>query len=78
MNAFSSSKRILSLDYGTVRIGVALSDESLTLATPLCVVDNTRGESNALDKILVLTQRAQRRNGCHRLAVSMRMEPTAR
>jgi len=34
--------RILGIDYGTKRIGVAVSDESMTIATPLCVVDNRK------------------------------------
>jgi putative holliday junction resolvase len=32
--------RILGIDYGTVRVGLALSDESRILATPLETVEN--------------------------------------
>ena len=35
--------RILALDYGTARIGVAISDETGTIASPLCVVDVAEG-----------------------------------
>lgn len=39
--------RILALDIGTVRIGVAVSDAAETIATPLTVV--TRGDTPAED-----------------------------
>lgn len=35
--------RILGIDYGAKRIGVAVSDESATFALPLAVIHNTDG-----------------------------------
>lgn len=35
--------RILGIDYGTKRVGVALSDESRKFALPLVVLKNTEG-----------------------------------
>lgn len=50
--------RILGLDHGEARIGVALSDESAFLASPLCVL---AGGSRSLDEIarLVVEQDAR-------------------
>lgn len=45
--------RILGIDYGDVRIGVAMSDETAFLASPLITVIN--GE-NAVDEIVALVQ----------------------
>jgi len=42
-----SPKRILGVDYGAVRVGLSLSDESATLATPLEVV----ARANAPERI---------------------------
>ncbi len=36
--------RVLALDHGTVRTGVAISDESGTLARPLTVIEKVDGE----------------------------------
>lgn len=36
--------RILALDVGDSRIGVAVSDETRTLARPLCVVERKKGD----------------------------------
>jgi len=33
--------RLLGIDYGRKNIGVALSDETKTIATPLCILENT-------------------------------------
>jgi len=37
--------RVIALDHGTVRTGVAISDESGTLARPLTVIVNVDGEA---------------------------------
>src|SRR5690348_737848 len=44
-----NGKRIMAIDYGTVRIGIALSDERHVLATPLRTIVN---KSGLLDDIL--------------------------
>lgn len=43
--------RILGIDHGDVRIGIALSDPTGFLASPLCVLDSTNA---GLDQIAVL------------------------
>jgi len=43
--------RVLGIDHGDVRIGIALSDETAFLASPLCTVDSTRA---GLDQIAAL------------------------
>lgn len=40
--------RILGIDYGDSRIGVAVSDEGCKLAFDLCVVDATKGRRSAV------------------------------
>jgi len=45
-------KRILALDYGTVRIGVALSDERHVFATPLCVCINKKDVLDEIERII--------------------------
>ena len=42
--------RILGIDYGTRRIGMAISDAMAILATPLCVAD-VRSVKEALDAV---------------------------
>lgn len=45
--------RVLALDFGAARTGVAVSDSTGTLARPLCVVE--RAASNAgLDRVVAL------------------------
>ncbi|MBI2418185.1 MAG: Holliday junction resolvase RuvX [Ignavibacteriales bacterium] len=44
-------KRILAIDYGEKRIGIALSDPLGILASPLCVLENNE---KALEKLLML------------------------
>jgi putative Holliday junction resolvase len=43
--------RILGIDHGDVRIGIALSDPTEFLASPLCVLDSTKA---GMDQILAL------------------------
>jgi len=45
--------RVLALDYGRARTGVAVSDATRTLARPLCVV-TAAGEAPGLDEIVRL------------------------
>ncbi len=45
--------RILGIDHGDVRIGIAMSDETAFLASPLTTVQNGKG---AVDEILALIQ----------------------
>lgn len=47
--------RIMGLDLGESRIGVALSDELLLTAQGLCVI-NSRGTANDLDQVLQLIE----------------------
>jgi putative Holliday junction resolvase len=49
--------RVLGLDAGERRIGVALSDELRLLATPLTVLDRGRGLAPALDALAELARR---------------------
>ncbi len=41
--------RYLGIDYGSKRIGLAVSDETGTIATPLIVIKN---DASALDKVI--------------------------
>ncbi|MEI8206230.1 MAG: Holliday junction resolvase RuvX [Kiritimatiellales bacterium] len=43
--------RVLGIDHGDVRIGIALSDPTEFLASPLCVLDSTKA---GLDQIIGL------------------------
>ena len=43
--------RVLGIDHGDVRIGIALSDPTAFLASPLCVLDSTNA---GLDQIIAL------------------------
>ncbi len=45
--------RILGIDHGDVRIGIAMSDETAFLASPLITVQNGKG---AVDEIVALIQ----------------------
>ncbi len=45
--------RILGIDYGTKRIGIAISDESRTFALPLAVVDTSE---SALREVIELAR----------------------
>ena len=48
--------RVLGIDYGDRRIGIALSDPMRIIASPLCVIDNT-GLRHALAEILALCEK---------------------
>ena len=47
--------RILAIDYGTTRIGVAISDPTGIIASPLCVVDVSEGRE--LDELAEIISR---------------------
>ncbi len=47
--------RLLGIDYGERRIGVALSDESATIATPLRVI-TVQGRDQAVRDVIALAQ----------------------
>lgn len=46
------SGRVLAIDYGTRRVGLALSDPTGTLATPLCTLPRRRGKRPPTARIL--------------------------
>ena len=48
--------RILGIDYGDSRIGVAVSDEGGRLAFDLCVVDASKGRKFAVSELLKLKE----------------------
>lgn len=54
-----SSGRILALDWGEVRIGLALSDETQTLATPLETLLRRAGKRFPMSRFLELTAQHQ-------------------
>jgi putative Holliday junction resolvase len=47
--------RILGVDWGAVRIGLALSDETQTLASPLETLSRRRGKRFPMPRLLALT-----------------------
>ena len=49
--------RILGIDYGDSRIGVAVSDDGTKLAFDLCVVDATLGRKHAVNELIALIQK---------------------
>ena len=49
--------RILGIDYGDSRIGVAVSDDGAKLAFDLCVVDATLGRKHAVNELIALKQK---------------------
>ena len=49
--------RILGIDYGDSRIGVAVSDDGAKLAFDLCVVDATLGRKHAVNELIALIQK---------------------
>lgn len=49
--------RVLGIDAGERRVGVALSDELRLLASPLCVLDRGRGLAPVLDALSEVAQR---------------------
>lgn len=49
--------RILGIDYGDSRIGVAVSDDGAKLAFDLCVVDATLGRKHAVNELIALIRK---------------------
>lgn len=49
--------RILGIDYGDSRIGVAVSDDGAKLAFDLCVVDATLGRKHAVNELIALKEK---------------------
>ena len=49
--------RVLGIDAGERRVGVAVSDELRLLASPLCVLDRARGLAPVLDALTAVAQR---------------------
>lgn len=47
-----TDQRILGIDYGTRRIGIALSDPTGIIAQGLCVIDNTGDACEAIEDIV--------------------------
>lgn len=45
-----NKKRLLGIDYGRARIGVAISDESKLISRPLCTLDNNKTFETLLKK----------------------------
>ena len=54
MNIISEEKnsRILALDYGTARIGVAISDPTQILASPLTTIENNAKSAKEIRKLI--------------------------
>jgi putative Holliday junction resolvase len=48
----TTGKRIMAIDYGTVRIGIAFSDERQILATPFRTLINKNGMLNEIRRII--------------------------
>jgi putative Holliday junction resolvase len=51
--------RILGIDWGEIRIGLALSDETQTLASPLATVARRRGKRLPIGRLLELADEHQ-------------------
>jgi putative holliday junction resolvase len=51
-NLTSSALKYLGIDYGSKRIGLALSDESGTLAFPHSVIENNIGLMSAIESLI--------------------------
>ena len=49
--------RILGIDYGDSRIGVAVSDDGAKLAFDLCVVDATLGRKHAVNELIAVKEK---------------------
>ncbi len=54
MSSLPSSGRLLALDWGEVRIGLALSDETQTLATPTATLVRRAGKRLPMPRLLEL------------------------
>jgi putative Holliday junction resolvase len=52
----TTTKRFLGIDYGSKRVGIALSDEAGKFALPLCVIHNSDLLVTEIHKILIDNQ----------------------
>ncbi len=59
--------RVLGIDAGERRVGVAVSDELRLLASPVCVLDRGRGLAPVLDALIEMA----RRDGIAQLVVGL-------
>ncbi|MCB1112093.1 MAG: Holliday junction resolvase RuvX [Chlamydiales bacterium] len=66
-------KRIIGIDYGVARIGVAFSDETKTIASPLDVVKTEKKLDATIEKLLALLELHQKEWGyeAERIVVGM-------
>ncbi len=55
--------RAIGIDHGERRIGVAISDESKTLARPLTVIRHTGSERRTIDELVKLIERCAAEEG---------------
>jgi putative Holliday junction resolvase len=53
--------KVLALDYGSARTGVAVSDPTGTLARPLCVVERAAGEAGLAELARLVREEAAER-----------------
>ena len=53
--------RVLALDHGQVRTGVAISDETGTLATPLTVIDQVESSAGQAALLALIAERGPER-----------------
>jgi len=51
--SIENNNRILGIDYGEKRLGIAISDDTNTIATPLQYIDNNKETLSALNKIII-------------------------
>jgi putative holliday junction resolvase len=49
-------KRLMAIDPGLKRIGIALSDLSCTISKPFCIIDHTSRKNDAIKIIQVMKQ----------------------
>ena len=55
-----TATRILGIDYGTKRIGVALSDAGVQFAQPYCVIKNSKNtKAEVMEKVLDIIKTEQ-------------------
>lgn len=73
MNAPEPERRVLALDVGEKRIGIAISDASASLAAPLTTIQ-ARPQSQALQKIIALAREHQAREIVVGLPLTLRGE----
>lgn len=58
------TKRVLGIDYGIARIGLAISDETQTIATPLQTVQTEKNSDQAIKKLLECILQVQKDYSC--------------